>query len=593
MAEVATMPSANGYTPHQGYGSIEQHGGNNAYGSTPASSQSMYTQPAAQEMASSSTGNQSDIPKAEVSWYFAEQYYTTMSRSPEKLHLFYGKPSQFVSGQETDKVPVSVGQRAISDRIKELELQDCKVRVTNVDSQASGANILIVVIGEMSNKGQPHRKFTQTFVLATQTNGYFVLNDILRFLIEEEEEEEQSETEVVPQGEEEEQQFPEDDTDLPDPLASVPEAVKAAMMRSDDPLAMEVDAQAVDKELEEKVVKADEPPAATVNGDAETEQSETNHVEETPSAAAAEDKEAEHPVEPPLSRSATKEKEEVQPEKPKDPAPSPAPAPSTQTPAQPAAPPKPAAPKTWASLAASANRVATPAAPQQPAQPRQAVPTTKPQAPAPSRAPAQTPATPASPAQAPATQSSTAPTAPASQPGESNTTSSTTNQQDEWVAVQGHNRQQLRQVEQGNCRGYVRNVHEGLEVADLQAHFKQFGELTGVEISRLKTCAFIDFRTPEQYQAAFAGNPHQIGSDKLYIEERRIRPGSVPFNPRGGGAYGRGGGRGGGGRGGGGPGQSGMPSRGGGEFGGGRGRGGGYGMPRGGGGVAPRGRGGV
>ena len=123
-----------------------------------------------------------EIAKDEVGWYFVEQYYTTLSRSPEKLYLFYNKRSQLVSGQETEKMDVCVGQRAINDKIKELDFQDCKVRVTNVDSQASDSNIVIQVIGEISNKSQPHRKFTQTFVLATQTNGYFVLNDIFRYL---------------------------------------------------------------------------------------------------------------------------------------------------------------------------------------------------------------------------------------------------------------------------------------------------------------------------------------------------------------------------------------------------------------------------
>ena len=27
------------------------------------------------------------VPKGEVGWYFVEQYYTTMSKSPEKLHV--------------------------------------------------------------------------------------------------------------------------------------------------------------------------------------------------------------------------------------------------------------------------------------------------------------------------------------------------------------------------------------------------------------------------------------------------------------------------------------------------------------------------
>ena len=88
-----------------------------------------------------------EIPKDEVGWYFVEQYYTTLSRTPEKLYLYYNKRSQYVSGQETDKVPVCIGQRAINHRIKELDFQDCKVRITNVDSQASDANIVIQVRG--------------------------------------------------------------------------------------------------------------------------------------------------------------------------------------------------------------------------------------------------------------------------------------------------------------------------------------------------------------------------------------------------------------------------------------------------------------
>lgn len=31
-----------------------------------------------------------DLPKDEVGWYFVEQYYTTLSKNPEKLHV--GRP---------------------------------------------------------------------------------------------------------------------------------------------------------------------------------------------------------------------------------------------------------------------------------------------------------------------------------------------------------------------------------------------------------------------------------------------------------------------------------------------------------------------
>ncbi|KAK3067538.1 hypothetical protein LTR53_015545 [Teratosphaeriaceae sp. CCFEE 6253] len=575
MAEVATMPSTNGYAPHQGYGSIEQQGGSHGYSSgTPASAQSMYSQVPATAELGSATSSQSDIPKDEVGWYFVEQYYTTLSRSPEKLYLFYNKRSQFVSGPETDKVPVCVGQRAINDRIKELDFHDCKVRVTNVDSQASDANIVIQVIGEISNKGQPHKKFTQTFVLATQTNGYFVLNDIFRYLIEEEEE--QAEPEIVTEPEQEaKENVPIAETAKEEPAETPEETIKEEVASSEDPLTVEEDAPEPEKEVEEKSEKEEEPPAATTNGDHEAEQAEAEVEPLAETAAAVEESKPEEAAEPELSQPSTKEAE-AEPEKEKSPASSPAATPAAaEAPAQPAAPPKPSAPKTWASLAASANRVATPATPQPsaqpPAQPRQSTPAAKPQ-PAPQSAP-----TPPAP-----TASGTAPAAPAPPVNESTSSPAS----DEWVAVQGHNRQQSRQqqgqqVEQGQNRGYIKNVTEGVEFSELESHLKQFGELLYFDIARQKTCAFVDFRTPEQYQAAVAANPHNVGSEKLYVEVRRVRPGTVPYIPRGG-PYGRGGGRGG-------PSQ-GSPR---GDFGG-RGRGG-YAPrgARGGPGGAPRGRGGA
>lgn len=58
--------------------------------------------------------------------------------------------------------------------------------VSTVDSQASAdGGIIIQVIGEMSNKGGNWRKFSQTFFLAQQPNGYYVLNDIFRYLSDE------------------------------------------------------------------------------------------------------------------------------------------------------------------------------------------------------------------------------------------------------------------------------------------------------------------------------------------------------------------------------------------------------------------------
>lgn len=55
--------------------------------------------------------------------------------------------------------------------------------MSNLDSQSSAAGgIVIQVLGEMSNNNGPWRKFAQTFFLAEQPNGYYVLNDIFRYL---------------------------------------------------------------------------------------------------------------------------------------------------------------------------------------------------------------------------------------------------------------------------------------------------------------------------------------------------------------------------------------------------------------------------
>ncbi|KAK4507411.1 hypothetical protein PRZ48_001146 [Zasmidium cellare] len=517
--EVGGMP--NGYAHHQGYAGMDQN--SYAYAANATASQA----PAQQAPPTSSTPSnaqqppQSEVSKDEVGWYFVEQYYTTLSRSPEKLYLFYNKRSQFVSGQETDKVPVCVGQRAINDKIRDLDFQDCKVRVTNVDSQSSDSNIVIQVIGEISNKGQPHKKFTQTFVLATQTNGYFVLNDIFRYLVEEEDE---PETETAQQVEDV-QQVPGTESGFQEPAPT--EAEPKTLTSSADPTAVEHDAAQVDKGLEEKVVNhVEEETAPVVNGEhAETEE---EAVEETPATTAPEAAETNENERPSTTES------EIQPEKPKDPEPTPIASPAKQAAPQaaPAAPKPaaPAAPKTWANLAAAANRVATPATP---AVPQPASSTTS------------RPAAKAAPS-APSAPAAATPSAPAAQRQEAAASDS----QDEWTAVGGsHNRQQSRQTnapqpEQPQNRGYIKNVHENVDYEELKAELEKFGELAYLDIARQKNCAFVDFKTPEAYNAAL-NVPFELAGEKIFVEERRIRPGSTPYVPRGQYQGGRGGGRGG------------------------------------------------
>ncbi|KAI0806164.1 hypothetical protein BC629DRAFT_1485709 [Irpex lacteus] len=129
--------------------------------------------------------NGSTVNPSEVGWQFVPQYYTFVNKQPNRLHCFYTKASTFIHGTEGEDGKPCYGQQEIHSRITEIGFQDCKVFIHSVDAQSSAqGGIIIQVIGEMSNKGEPWRKFVQTFFLAEQPNGYFVLNDIFRFLKE-------------------------------------------------------------------------------------------------------------------------------------------------------------------------------------------------------------------------------------------------------------------------------------------------------------------------------------------------------------------------------------------------------------------------
>lgn len=82
---------------------------------------SQYSQPAelaastpSHQASASQSSNAASSQKAdpqEIGWYFVEQYYTTLSKSPDKIHLFYNKKSQLITGTEAEKVLPSVGSK--------------------------------------------------------------------------------------------------------------------------------------------------------------------------------------------------------------------------------------------------------------------------------------------------------------------------------------------------------------------------------------------------------------------------------------------------------------------------------------------------
>ncbi|XP_015588454.1 ras GTPase-activating protein-binding protein 2 isoform X2 [Cephus cinctus] len=117
---------------------------------------------------------------------FVRQYYTLLNKAPAHLHRFYNANSSFVHGgldAPNRDINPAIGQKQIHQKIQQLNFRDCHAKISQVDSQATlGNGVVVQVTGELSNAGQPMRRFTQTFVLGTQEpKKYYVHNDIFRY----------------------------------------------------------------------------------------------------------------------------------------------------------------------------------------------------------------------------------------------------------------------------------------------------------------------------------------------------------------------------------------------------------------------------
>lgn len=302
------------------------------------------------------------------------------------------------------------------------------------------------MIGETSNKSAELKKFVQTFVLAQQPTGYFVLNDIFRY-INEEGEEEQVDAAVA-----QEESAPTgplvEDVEMPKPQAAVEEPAP-------------LNAEVVDEKLEE-TIEAEEVAAPATNG---------TPAEPTPEVEAPVEAKVEEVPTPEVTEKAIEE-EVREPEIPKEPEPTPVITRqhSVVKPAQPAKPLSWAGRAAAAAAASSGPKPAIPAVPSKtatpPAQPR-AAPQTALQAPKPT----QTIAAPAT----PDTKENVSPTGAG------------------WQSVgSDHAKRQNRPQsissppEKEGTMGYVRNVTEKVQENDLRTALASFGELIYFDINRGK-----------------------------------------------------------------------------------------------------------
>ncbi|KAK9712598.1 hypothetical protein K7432_007041 [Basidiobolus ranarum] len=352
---------------------------------------------------------------------------------------------------------------------------------------------MIQVLGEMSNKGGPSQKFAQTFFLAEQPNGYFVLNDIFRFLKEEVEEELDYETDiledfstnnsnstVIPTKVENlltESIAIEEPVAKPEPVSST-EELKVPSMEEPTPI---VEEKIVPTEPKVMDVPTDEPTALPI---------EVNGITEPQPKSS----EAEKPAESTNKNKPQNDKVES---------------------VTPPADTKPVF-KSWANLAANGrdkwgSQVAdvrgtvasvsnqksqqqSPSSQQQPSQPPQQQ----------QQAPQQQQQNQASP-QPPSQQQ------PSAQPQRN------TRQETSLTRSNGYKQDE-------NLSVFVKGVQDGMTPEMFKASFGSVGTVKAVDVIIPKNCAFIEFTSIEAYRKAVTQSTFVVNGQNVYAEERRKNP---------------------------------------------------------------------
>lgn len=317
----------------------------------------------------------------------------------------------------------------------------------------------------MSNKNKPHHKFVQTFVLAEQPNGYFVLNDIFRYLNLNEEDDEIVEDEVL------QPEVPAEEPVTPaDPSVEPP---------TEELVTSETAVEEVNNKLEDEKALEEET-SAPVNGtDADESVEEAAPLEEE--SAQPEPEAANEPTpEPAVEQTPEPEPTVVAPPK--------APEPVAET--------QPAKPKTWASMLGGSK----PAVPALPAQSQQKAPA-QPKVQKPAAQAAASKATPTEPAAA----------SPSPTPSNGWQTAES--------GKKGRGPSQPKQ--ESNVLAYIKNVNEKVDARVLREVLEKYGELKYFDVSRM--------RVSDSALHSIVADFFRIAPSSNSPPQRAIMPPSLPI----------------------------------------------------------------
>ncbi|XP_028958399.1 nuclear transport factor 2 isoform X1 [Malus domestica] len=132
-------------------------------------------------MASSYPGAVSAV---QVGSYFVTQYYQILQKQPDVVHQFYSDGSSMIR-VDGDATESAAGILQIHSLLVSLGVTSIEIQTINSSDSWDGG-ILVMVKGFVKTReSSGKRKFVQTFFLAPQDKGYFVLNDMLQFIEDE------------------------------------------------------------------------------------------------------------------------------------------------------------------------------------------------------------------------------------------------------------------------------------------------------------------------------------------------------------------------------------------------------------------------
>ncbi|KZV45620.1 ras GTPase-activating protein-binding protein 2-like [Dorcoceras hygrometricum] len=118
---------------------------------------------------------------------FVEQYYHILHQSPELVHRFYNDSSVLSRPDPNGVMTTVTTMKSINDKICSLDYNNYKAEIKTADAQDSYKDgVIVLVTGCLTGKDNLRRKFSQSFFLAPQDNGYYVKNDVFRYVEESE-----------------------------------------------------------------------------------------------------------------------------------------------------------------------------------------------------------------------------------------------------------------------------------------------------------------------------------------------------------------------------------------------------------------------